>query len=49
MRPATVAVGAPQTSGSVSEPGAYYGYTLDNPADVKSIVMAGAGVGKLGF
>jgi pectate lyase len=41
--------GAPQTAGSVSEPSAYYSYTLDNPADVKSIVMAGAGVGKLGF
>jgi pectate lyase len=41
--------GAPQTAGSVSEPSAYYSYTLDNPADVKAIVMAGAGVGKLGF
>jgi pectate lyase len=41
--------GAPQTAGSVSEPSAYYSYTLDNPADVKSIVTAGAGVGKLGF
>lgn len=38
-----------QTAGSVSEPSAYYSYTLDNPANVKSIVMAGAGVGKLGF
>jgi len=41
--------GAPQTAGSVSEPSAYYAYTLDNAADVKSIVMAGAGVGRLGF
>ena len=41
--------GAPQTAGSVSEPGAYYAYTLDNPANVKAIVTAGAGVGKLGF
>jgi pectate lyase len=41
--------GAPQTAGSVSEPSTYYSYTLDNPANVKSIVMAGAGVGKLGF
>ncbi len=41
--------GAPQTAGSVAEPSAYYSYTLDNPADVKAIVMAGAGVGKLGF
>ena len=44
-----VGSGAPQTAGSVSEPSAYYGYMLDNAADVKSIVTAGAGVGKLGF
>ena len=42
-----VASGLPQTSGSVSEPSAWYGYTLDNPADVRTIVIAGAGVGKL--
>jgi pectate lyase len=41
--------GLPQTAGSVTEPGAYYNYTLDNPADVKSLVMQGAGTGKLNF
>ncbi len=41
--------GAPQTAGSVVEPSAYYNYTLDNPADVKSIVIQGAGTGKLNF
>ncbi|GIF97508.1 pectate lyase family protein [Catellatospora citrea] len=39
--------GAPDCSGTVEEPSAYYGYVLDNPADVKAIVMAGAGVGKI--
>jgi pectate lyase len=33
----------------VAEPSASYPDTLDNPADVKSIVTAGAGVGKLGL
>jgi pectate lyase len=42
-----VCSGAPQTAGSISEPSAFYSYTLDNPADVKTIVMAGAGVGRL--
>jgi pectate lyase len=37
------------SAGSVSEPSAYYSYTLDNPADVKLIVMAGAAAGKPGF
>ncbi|GAA1416457.1 family 16 glycoside hydrolase [Catellatospora coxensis] len=39
--------GAPDCSGTVEEPSAYYGYTLDNPADVKAIVTAGAGTGKI--
>lgn len=38
-----------QTAGSVMEPSTYYGYTLANPADVKSILMARAGLGKPGF
>ena len=41
--------GPPQTAGTVVEPSTYYSYTLDNAADVKAIVMAGAGVGKLGL
>jgi pectate lyase len=44
-----VGSGTPQTAGTAVEPSTYYSYTLDNPADVKSIVMAGAGVGKLGL
>jgi pectate lyase len=36
-------------SGSVQEASAYYSYTLDNAGDVKSIVMAGAGTGKIGI
>jgi pectate lyase len=40
--------GQPDCSGSVQEASAYYSYTLDNPADVRAIVMAGAGVGKVG-
>jgi pectate lyase len=40
--------GQPDCSGTVEEPRGYYGYSLDNPADVKSIVMAGAGAGKVG-
>ncbi len=39
--------GAPDCSGSVEEPGNYYSYVLDNPNDVKAIVTAGAGVGKI--
>ncbi|HEX6682327.1 MAG TPA: hypothetical protein VF062_06005 [Candidatus Limnocylindrales bacterium] len=39
--------GQPDCSGSVQEPNIYYSYSLDNPADVKAIVMAGAGVGKI--
>ncbi|MFY1636904.1 pectate lyase family protein [Solwaraspora sp. WMMB335] len=39
--------GQPVCSGSVQEPGDYYGYSLDDPADVMAIVTAGAGVGKI--
>ncbi|MEV4416628.1 pectate lyase [Catellatospora sp. NPDC049609] len=39
--------GAPDCSGSVEEPSNYYSYVLDNPNDVKAIVTAGAGVGKI--
>ncbi|MFI5933971.1 family 16 glycoside hydrolase [Actinoplanes sp. NPDC051494] len=39
--------GAPVCSGTVQEPSAYYAYTLDDPATVKSLVTAGAGVGKV--
>jgi pectate lyase len=41
--------GAPVVGGSVQEPSLFYSYTLDNSADVKTIVMQGAGVGRLGF
>ncbi len=44
-----VSSGVPQTAGSVAESGVYYSYTLDNPAEVKSIVMQGAGTGKFIF
>ncbi|MBB5134637.1 pectate lyase [Thermocatellispora tengchongensis] len=40
--------GAPDCSGTVQEPSAYYGYTLDDPATVKATVTARAGVGKIG-
>jgi pectate lyase len=39
--------GQPDCSGSVEEPGNYYAYTLDDPNNVRTIVMAGAGVGKI--
>ncbi|GIE36719.1 hypothetical protein Ait01nite_097640 [Actinoplanes italicus] len=39
--------GAPDCSGTVQEPSAFYSYTLDDPNAVKSIVTAGAGVGRL--
>ena len=39
--------GAPVNRGTVEEARNYYSYTLDNPQDVKSIVMAGAGTGKV--
>ncbi|WP_043624011.1 pectate lyase family protein [Nonomuraea candida] len=40
--------GAPDCSGSVQEPSAYYSYTVADPNGVKAAVMAGAGVGKIG-
>jgi pectate lyase len=39
--------GAPVCSGTVQEPSTYYSYTLDDPNTVKTIVTAGAGVGKV--
>ena len=39
--------GTPDCSGTVQEPNTYYSYTLDNPSNVKAIVMAGAGVGHI--
>ncbi|MBG0564996.1 pectate lyase family protein [Actinoplanes aureus] len=36
--------GTPECSGTVQEASAYYGYTLDDPNTVKSIVTSGAGV-----
>jgi pectate lyase len=44
-----VSSGPPVVGGSVQEPSLFYSYTLDNAADVKAIVMQGAGVGRLGF
>ena len=41
--------GAPDVGGIVQEPSAYYSYTLDTPGNVKAIVTAGAGVGKIGL
>ncbi len=41
--------GAPVVGGAVREPGEFYRYTLDNPAEIKAIVTLGAGVGKLNF
>ncbi|GGN13917.1 pectate lyase [Actinoplanes campanulatus] len=39
--------GAPDCSGTVQEPSSYYSYTLDDPNQVKAIITAGAGVGRL--
>ncbi|MEV6492281.1 family 16 glycoside hydrolase [Actinoplanes sp. NPDC051633] len=39
--------GVPDCSGTVQEPSVYYSYTLDDPAAVKAIVTAGAGVGRV--
>jgi pectate lyase len=33
----------------VIEPSDFYGYSLQNASDIKTIVMQGAGVGKIGF
>ncbi len=41
--------GAPETAGSVGDPRSFYNYTLDPAANVKSIVIAGSGVGKIGL
>jgi pectate lyase len=41
--------GAPVVGGSVVEPSDYYGYSLQNASDIKTIVTQGAGVGKIGF
>jgi pectate lyase len=43
-----VSSGTPQSAGTVTEPSTFYSYTLDPTAQVPSIVMAGAGVGKIG-
>jgi pectate lyase len=39
--------GQPETNGTVIEPGTYYSYTVDNPANVPAIIQNGAGVGKI--
>jgi pectate lyase len=39
--------GAPETAGTVVEPGTYYSYTLDNPANIPTIVANGVGVGRI--
>ncbi|MBO4207058.1 pectate lyase family protein [Micromonospora echinofusca] len=39
--------GAPETSGTVVEPGTYYAYQLDPPTNVPALVTAGAGVGRI--
>ncbi|WP_437320993.1 pectate lyase family protein [Sorangium sp. So ce385] len=38
-----------EVAGPVVEPSTYYDYTVDSSADVPAIVMAGAGVGKIGL
>jgi len=43
-----VSSGTPQSAGTVTEASTFYSYTLDPTANVPSIVMAGAGVGKIG-
>ncbi|MEU4567929.1 family 16 glycoside hydrolase [Micromonospora sp. NPDC023956] len=37
------------SGGTVTEPRTFYPYQLTDPASVKSVVMAGAGTGKIGF
>ena len=39
--------GRPEVSGTVVEPRTYYSYTLDAPASIPGIVVAGAGHGKI--
>ncbi|MDR7280362.1 pectate lyase family protein [Catenuloplanes atrovinosus] len=41
--------GAPDCSGTVQEPSAYYSYTVADPNGVKAAVTAGAGTGKINF
>ena len=36
--------GTPVVGGSVREPSDFYGYSLQNASDIKTIVMQGAGV-----
>ena len=43
-----VGSGTPQSAGTVTEANTFYSYTLDPTANVPSIVMVGAGVGKIG-
>lgn len=40
--------GTCEVNGSVGDPGAYYSYTLDDPARIPQLVGAGAGVGRIG-
>jgi pectate lyase len=39
--------GQPDVGGSVQEPSSFYRYTLDDPNNIKAIVSAGAGTGKI--
>lgn len=39
--------GQPDCGATVEEPRTYYDYTLDDPNNVRTVVMAGAGVGKI--
>ena len=39
--------GLPETRGDAFDPSVYYYYVPDNPFDIPSLVMAGAGVGKI--
>jgi pectate lyase len=41
--------GAPVVGGSVVEPSDYYGYSLQNASEIKTIVTQGAEIGKIGF
>jgi len=41
--------GTPVVGGTVREPSDFYGYSLQNASDIKTTVMQGAGVGKIGF
>ena len=39
----------PDNTGGVTEPSTFYSYTLDNPANINTIVSAGSGAGKIGL